>query len=217
MADFMKKRRVVLGLVLVAAFVVALAGDSAEEVLARVHKNYEEMDDAEVRFSQKVKFARSKIEQEISGTLQFKKEHRYRIEFEGQLVVTDGETVWSYSEQNNQVLVDRFRLDERSLSPERILTAAPEDFEAMLTGREKGPRGDVFVLKLTPRDPSALMKTMKLWVHASDWLIHKVEIVDQHGKETTYLVSSFKMNTGVPASRFVYQVPAGVEVVDLRD
>jgi chaperone LolA len=213
----MKKRLVVLGLALVAASVVAFAGDSAAEVLARVHKNYEEMEDAEVRFSQKVKFARSKVEQEVTGVLQFKKEHKYRIAFEGQLVVTDGETVWSYSEQNNQVLIDRFHLDERSLSPERILTAAPEDFEAILTNREKEPRGDVFVLKLTPRDPSSLMKTMKLWVHASDWLIHRVEILDQHGKETTYLVSSFKMNTGVPDSRFLYQIPPGVEVVDLRD
>jgi len=213
----MKKRSVVLGLALFTTLALARAGDSAEDILDRVHKKYDRMEDAEVRFSQKVKFALAKIEQEVAGTLQFKKGNRYRVEFEGQQVITDGETVWSYSQANNQVLIDRFKLDERSLSPERILTAAPEDFSATLIGREKTARGEAFVLKLIARDPSALVKSMKLWVYDSDWLIHRVEILDQHGKETTYQVSSFKTNTGIPDSRFVYQVPAGVEVVDLRD
>ena len=207
----------VLGLALVTALVLARAGDSAEDILDRVHKKYDRMEDAEVRFSQKVKFAQARIEQEVAGSLQFKKANHYRVEFEGQLVVTDGETVWSYSQENNQVLIDRFKLDERSLSPERILTAAPEDFSATLIGREKTAHGDAIILKLIPRDASALIKSMKLWVYESDWLIHRVEIQDQHGKETTYLVSSFKTNTGIPDSRFTYQIPAGVDVVDLRD
>jgi len=207
----------VLGLALVTALVLARAGDSAEDILDRVHKKYDRMEDAEVRFSQKVKFAQARIEQEVAGSLQFKKANHYRVEFEGQLVVTDGETVWSYSQENNQVLIDRFKLDERSLSPEHILTAAPEDFSATLIGREKTAHGDAIILKLIPRDASALIKSMKLWVYESDWLIHRVEIQDQHGKETTYQVSSFKINTGIPDSRFIYQIPAGVDVVDLRD
>lgn len=213
----MTSRSVVLALALFAAFVPARAGDSAEDILDRVHKKYDRMDDAEVRFSQKVKFANAKIEQEVAGTLQFKKTNRYRVEFEGQMVITDGETVWSYSQANNQVLIDRFKLDERSLSPERILTAAPEDFSATLIGREKTVHGEAIVLKLVPRDASTVVKSMKLWVYESDWLIHRVEILDQHGKETSYQVSSFKTNIGIPDSRFVYQVPAGVDVVDLRD
>jgi outer membrane lipoprotein carrier protein len=213
----MKKRSLVIGLALFTTLVLARAGDSAEDILDRVHKKYDRMEDAEVRFSQKVKFSHAKIEQEVAGTLQFKKANRYRVEFEGQLVVTDGETVWSYSQENNQVLIDRFKLDERSLSPERILTAAPGDFSATLLGSEKTAQGEAVVLKLIPRDASALLKSMKLWVLESDWLIHRVEILDQHGKETTYQVSSFKTNIGIPDSRFVYQVPPGVDVVDLRD
>ena len=37
-----------------------------------------------------------------------------------------------------------------------------------------------------------------------------------NGKETDYLVTEVKINTGLEDSRFVYQVPAGTEVVDLR-
>lgn len=195
----------------------ARAGDTAQDVLEQVKKKYEKMDDAEVRFTQIARFPMAKLEQEIAGTFLFKKPNKYRVEFENQLIVTNGVTVWSYSEQNNQVLIDKFKLKERSLSPERILTAAPEDYNATLVGREKAPRGEAIVLKLIPRDPSSLIKSMKLWVHEADWLIHRVEILDQHGKETTYRVSSFKTNIGIADTSFVYRVPAGVDVVDLRD
>lgn len=192
------------------------AGDSAEDVLERVRKSYDRIDDAEVKFTQRMKFAVARIEQEVSGTLFFKKENKYRVEFEGQTVVTDGETVWSYSVANNQVLIDRFKLDERSISPERILTAAPEDFFPSIAGHEKIAGANVTVLKMAPQKPAMAVKSMKLWVNESDWLIRKVEIVDLHGKETVYIVNSIKTNTGVPDSRFVFQPPDGVEVVDLR-
>jgi len=192
------------------------AADSAEDVLGRVRKAYDRIEDAEVRFTQKVKFALARIEQEVSGTLFFKKENKYRVEFEGQTVVTDGETVWSYSVTNNQVLIDRFKLDERSISPERILTAAPEDFVPTIVGREKIGRADVTVLKMVPHNPAMAIKSMKLWVNESDWLTRRVEIVDLHGKETAYIVNSIKTNAGVPDTRFSFQPPDGVEVVDLR-
>jgi outer membrane lipoprotein carrier protein len=217
MTAWMKLRLMIMSVMLLGGFFGARAADSAQDVLERVHKKYDQMDDADIRFVQKVKFALAKIEQEVTGTLQFKKPNKYRVEFEGQMVVTNGETVWSYAQANNQVLIDKFRLDERSLSPERILTAAPSDFTPTLIGREKGPHGESIVLKLIPRETSSLVKSMKLWVSDADWLVHRVEIIDQHGKETSYQVISFKTNNGIPDSRFVYQVPAGVEVVDLRD
>jgi outer membrane lipoprotein carrier protein len=213
----MKNRGILIACLMLTSAFLLRAEDTAQDVLDRVHKRYDQISDAEVRFVQKAKFPLAKLEQEVTGTLQFKKTNKYRVEFEGQLVVTNGETVWSYSAQNNQVLIDKFKFDERSLSPERILTAAPDDFSATLVGREKTTHGDEIALKLTPRDPANLLKSMKLWVNESDWLIHKVEMLDQHGKVTTYQVSSFKTNIGIPDSRFVYQVPAGVEVVDLRD
>jgi outer membrane lipoprotein carrier protein len=213
----MKSRTVLWGLLLLGIPVCAFSADSPQEVLERVHKKYDQLDDGEIRFTQKMTFALAKVEQELTGTLFFKKTNKYRVEFEGQLVVTNGETVWSYSQANNQVLIDRFKADDRSMSPDRILTAAPEDYSATLIGHEKAAHGEAIILKLVPRDATSLVKSMKLWVNDADWLIHRVEIVDQHGKETSYQVITFKTNIGIADSRFLYEIPAGVEVVDLRD
>jgi outer membrane lipoprotein-sorting protein len=100
-------------------------------------------------------------------------------------------------------------------SPERILTAAPEDFAAALLGKEKIGSQETVVLKLLPTG-EGFVKSLKIWIGESDYLTRKVEMVDANGKETTYLVSELRVNTGVPESRFTLKVPEGADVVDLR-
>jgi len=192
------------------------ADDPAKEALEKIRDRYESIDDGEIRFTQKVKYSMARIEQEITGTLLFKKEHKYRVEYEGQTIVTDGETVWSYSRSTNQVLIDRFKINERTLTPERILGEAPEEYAPTLIGHEKMGKLDLVVLKLMPPEGKSAVKSMKIWAQEGDWLVRRVELLDVHGKQTTYQVHSFKTNPGVPDSRFTFQPPEGVEVVDLR-
>jgi outer membrane lipoprotein-sorting protein len=194
---------------------VGAAAQSAQELLEKARKKYDDCTDVELRFTQVVKFPVSRVEQRITGTLQMRKGNRYRVETEDMTVVTDGTTVWSYSRGTNQLLIDRFVMDERMFSPERILTAAPEDFSAVFLGREKIGSQETVVLKLLPSG-EGFLKTMKIWIGESDYLTRKVEMVDANGKETTYLVSDLRVNTGVPESRFTLKVPEGAEVVDLR-
>ncbi len=195
---------------------VSLAwSQSAQDVLEKAKKKYESLTDVELKFTQTVKFPVSGVEQRTSGTLQMRKGNRYRVETDGMTVVTDGETVWSYSRSTNQVLIDRFVLDEQAFSPERILTAAPGDFSAVIIGREKVAGQQTIVLKLLPAS-EGFVKSMKLWIGESDYLTRKAEIVDANGKETSYLVNDLRVDTGIPESRFTMKVPEGAEVVDLR-
>lgn len=194
---------------------VAIAQD-AQEVLDQLRKKYDSIRDAEVKFSSRMKFAIAKVEQHSNGTLEFKKEHKYRVVLEDQTIVTNGETVWSYSASSNQVLVDSFKLDERMMSPERILTAAPRDFSATIFGREKSGKRDLIVLKLVPKGDQSTLKSMKLWVDDDEWLIRKVEMIDLNGTETAYTVNDMRLNIGLEDARFSFQVPEGTTVVDLR-
>lgn len=195
---------------------IATGAETPQEILEKVRVKYDAIADGELKFSQQVKFAMAKIEQHVSGTLQFKKQNMYRVELDAQTVVTDGETVWSYSVANKQVLIDKFKIDERALTPERILTATPTDFTATLLGRENVGKIDALVLKLIPRDEQSLVKSMKLWIDDGEWMMKKVELTDVNGKVTTYTVTDARVNIGLPDSRFKYQIPEGTDVVDLR-
>jgi outer membrane lipoprotein-sorting protein len=200
-------------LLILAAGAVA---QTAEETLERMRDAYAELQDAELRFIQRVRLPLADIEQEARGTLTVKKEHCYRVETGDRTIVTDGITVWSYSTATGQVLIDSFAVDERALTPERILLGPPGGFAATVVGKERSNGGGAIVLKLIPREEGAAFTSVKLWVHTADWLVRKAEVEDSGGRLTTYRVERLRVNSGIPDSRFVFQVPDGAEVIDLR-
>ncbi len=210
------KRAGIFIFLMFAALGLLYASQKADDVLEKVRKRYDAVTDAELRFSQKVLFPMTKVEQQSSGTLFIKKKNRYRVEMDDREIVTDGQTIWSYSPTNNQVVIDKFKQDEQSLSPEKILVGTPDNFTATVVGEEKLGSYQTTVLKLVPRDEQSFIKSLRLWVDQKEWMIRQVEVVDLSDKQTTYSVLQVRTNTGLPDSRFVYTVPKGADVVDLR-
>lgn len=186
------------------------------DVTEKIQRRYETIEDATARFSQQVKFGYSKIEQNFSGTLVMKKPNRYRIESEHQTLVTDGTTVWSYSPMNKQVIVDRYKENQNSLSPEHFLLNLPSNYYSSILGKESAEGSSLVVLRLLPKDDQSFVKSMKVWVEEGTWVVRKVELVDVNDTQTVYTVQDVKLNTNVKESAFVFSPPSGTEIVDLR-
>ncbi|MGH2569461.1 MAG: outer membrane lipoprotein chaperone LolA [Bacteroidota bacterium] len=206
-----------LALVLV---VVAADGRQQEatvkNITDNVQRRYEAMRDATAKFTQHVKFSFSKIEQNFEGTLTMKKPNKYRIESEHQTFVTDGSVVWSYSPVNKQVLVDRFKENQSTLSPDKLLLNLPAQYYTTLLGKENVDRAETFVLKLVPKDDQAFIRSVKVWVEDGTWVVRRVLVVDVNETETQYMLKEIKLNTHVNDSLFSFSPPPGTEVVDLR-
>jgi outer membrane lipoprotein carrier protein len=190
--------------------------DDAQDVLEKVRKKYESVSDATLKFSQEVRFPLAGINQRTEGKLLLKKSNKYRVELDGQTIVTDGQTVWSYAEATNQVLIDRFKLNERMLTPERLLTSAPDEYLPQIVGSERIGSAETVVLSLTPKDDGSSIRLLKIWVDDGTSLVKQVAVLDVNGKKTTYTVRDIDINTGLDDGRFVFEIPEGVEVVDLR-
>ncbi len=218
MKDYDMNRAVglMMAALMIFSFNLALYAQDAKEILENVKKKYDSIDDAELKFSQSTKFAMTKKEEAFKGTLFLKKKNKYRIELDKRTIVTDGKTVWSYAASNKQVLIDNFKENERSLTPDKVLSGAPKNYTPSLEGSEKVGKTQTRILKLVPKSDDSMVGTMRLWVDESTSLIKKVEIVDDNGKETVYIVNDARINIGIPDSRFTFQVPSGVETVDLR-
>ncbi len=189
---------------------------TGKEIIKSLKKKYASIDDAVVKFEQTVKYGVSKFEQSFSGTFYFKKKNKYRIETEQQIVVTDGATSWLYSKVNNQVIIDKYREDKDTSSPEKFLLSISDEYIPVILRTEKSDDKKVYILKLTPRDENSSVESAKIWVVEDDLQIMKVEITDINGTITTYSVKSVKINSGVDDSIFKFSIPNGVKVVDLR-
>jgi len=201
---------------LAALFLTARAQETGQDVLDLVRKKYASVNDAEIHFTEKVRFSLSTAEATSTGTLQIKKPKKYRLEMGDQTVVTDGTTVWSYSKPLNQVLVDAYKEDERSLTPDRLLLGTSGGYVPVIVGTDHLGKTETEVLKLTPKDEQSMVSSIRLWVDQHDWTVHQVEVIDVNGKQTTYTVQQLKLNPGLADSRFAFQAPEGAEVVDLR-
>jgi chaperone LolA len=189
---------------------------TVKEVTDHIQQRYEMIDDAIAQFEQHVKFGFSNIEQTFDGTLVWKKSNRYRIESEHQTIVTDGITVWAYSNANNQVIIDKYKENQNSVSPEQFMLNLPSHYFTLILGIEKGKTNNLVILKLTPKDDRSFVNSVKIWVDERNWMICKILILDVNETETTYSVKDIKLNTNVKDKTFTFDPPAGAEVVDLR-
>ena len=76
------KRLLLLIVLLLASTLLLFAAITAKEIIEKVQDRYDDMSDAVVTFTQKVRFKVSRMEQQTTGTLYFKKKNKYRIETE---------------------------------------------------------------------------------------------------------------------------------------
>jgi outer membrane lipoprotein carrier protein len=209
----MHKIIVFLTSVFLTAPVFAQEDFTAQEIIQNVQNVYRDISDAKASFSQTVKHSGGKA-QTSSGTLYIKKENKYRIEAGGQIIITDGSTSWSYNPKKKQVIIDNYKEDANTFSPNKYLFQYPENFYSDLEGTESLSGTEVYVLKLRPRE-SGSVKSAKLWVSKNDWLIKKITVTTDEST-STYTVKSVQLNAGLANSKFTFSPPEGVEVIDMR-
>jgi chaperone LolA len=184
--------------------------------MKKLSSKYVTIHSANIEFVQTSHLTMIKKEQTFTGVLQMKQGNKFRITMEHQTIVTDGKTVWSYSAANNQVLIDNYKEDAQSFSPEKILLHAPDNFYSTFLRMEQLKADTLALVKLTPKDERSLIASMKIWIDGKDSLMKKVELTDASNNITSYLISSIKVNTLVAEDVFRFVPPPQTEVIDLR-
>ena len=201
-------------LLVISFLVVSLArAQDAQEIIKKVQEKYDNISDAKATFTQTLKSANGKANSS-SGVIYIKKTNKYRIEAGGQIIITDGQTSWSYSPKKKQVVVDNYKDDGNTFSPNKFLFNYPENFYSDMEGEEQLNGVDCYVIKLTPRNGGSV-KSAKIWIDKNEDLIRKIIIVTSEST-SIYTLKDISLDAGLSASKFSFSPPAGVEVIDLR-
>ena len=189
---------------------------SMNQVTENMQRRYEMIDNVVAGFSQQVKLGFSNIEQRFIGTLTMKKPKMYRVESEHQTLVTDGSTVWAYSPANKQVVIDKYKENQNSISPDQFLLNLPSEYYSTLLGRESEGTRSLLTVKLVPKDDRSFIRSVKLWVVEGTWDVRRIVIVDVNETETTYVIERLSLNTTINDTVFSFSPLPGTEIVDLR-
>ena len=212
----MRKLTIAFAILMMSALPLFAEPPSAMQIVKNVQDNYNKIEDATIKFTQTVVFPLSKVSRTTSGTLYIKKGNKYRIDTEDKVIVTDGKTSWVYLPQSQQVLRDNFRNDKNTITPEKFLLDVPEDYFAVLLSTNKTTKGNLYVLRLTPKSDNSFIRAITIEIEDSSWTIKSAVISDMNDTRYTYDVESLKTNTGLPNSEFEFVPPKGAQVVDLR-
>ncbi len=192
---------------------------NGEEVIKKVRKRYEKLKRFSADFEQTFEWKLAEETHTFKGKLYLKKPNRFRLETDTQTVVSDAKQVWTYIYANEQVILTSYSELRGMPKWEDLLFEYGEDYGARYVALEKVGDKKYHLVELIPRkqDKNADVAQMKVWVDPKEWVALKVAYVDSNGDETTYRLSNVAINPKMDDALFSFQVPEGVEVVDMRE
>lgn len=164
-------------------------------------------------FTQRVYDADGRLTEESSGRVALAQPRQFRWEYLKpfpQLIVADGDQLWVYDPDLEQVTVRKQSLEEQR-SPLAALID-PGELDRQFKVGEGGSTQGIDWLVLEPKQAEdAQFKRARLGFD-SDGLA-RMEIEDALGQRTEIVYAGWRRNPVFPAGTFDYTPPEGVEVV----
>lgn len=164
-------------------------------------------------FEQRVYDSDNALRETSSGDVQLQAPRQFRWEYRQpfvQQLVADGDHIWIYEPDMEQVTVRQQSLEEHS-SPLAMLID-PAELERQFTVTEDGQSEGLSWLLLTPKKPEeAPFDRARLGFNPQG--LARMELFDGLGQRTLMQFSGWKRNPEFAAGTFSFVPPAGVDVV----
>ena len=191
----------------------------AKSVLDAVSKKVTSLKSLKANFSLNLTGGKGgKVNESKKGTITLKGQ-KYHIVLNGQEIICDTKTIWTYSKENKEVQVSTFNPSEQSMSPAKLLTNFyDKEYKYSYKGERKEQGKNCDIIELTPVNSTKQVTKIELMVDRSSSMIAGGNIWQKNGNKMQYTVSNFTPNTNVPDSYFSWDPKEhpGVETVDLR-
>lgn len=194
------------------AAALALATPAQASGLERLKSFVSQTQGARAEFSQVVSAKSGRKAQQASGTMMFQRPGKFRWVYEKpyhQLIVGDGEKLWIYDRDLNQVTTRS--LPESLGSSPAALLAGDNALEKNFNLRDAGSAEGIQWVEAIPRSTDTSFESVRLGF-AGDAL-KKMELHDTFGQVTTLTFERFERNPEFAASTFRFVPPEGADVI----
>jgi outer membrane lipoprotein carrier protein len=206
-----------LMLVLVATWGLACVAHAAEPAATqagrqRVEKFLLGLQGLQAQFKQVLTDRNGEIVEESSGTLAIRRPDRFRWDYREpyqQTIVADGERIWLYDSDLEQVTVRKLD-DTLSATPAMLLSGAgnlEDNFN--VTGVEQ--QGPVTWVRMEPKRNDTDFKWVRLGFDADT--LKSMQLADKLGQTTSLEFSKLERNPPLDPARFTFNVPPGADVI----
>jgi len=163
-------------------------------------------------FEQKVTDRSGKPVQDSKGSFVLLRPGRFRWTYAkpvDQLIVGDGQRVWIYDRDLNQVTVRR--LSKALGSTPAALLAGSSDVEKAFELAEAGQRDGLEWLEAKPKDREAGFERIRMGFDVAG--VRAMELTDNFGQTTVLRFTNLARNPKVDAEEFRFTPPKGADVL----
>lgn len=156
--------------------------------------------------------ARSKTS---TGTFEFSRPNRFRFDYKKpfeQTIVADGQTLWLYDVDLNQVTA-RKQSQIMGATPAALIASSP-DLNALKKDFKLEAIADSDAMQwvqATPKAKDGQLQSVKIGFRGND--LTALDIHDSFGQRSVITFSKLELNAGVATDAFQFKPPPGVDVV----
>jgi len=202
---------------LLLAFAVVRPAFAADD-LARVRHFLTTLQSIQGEFVQHATNRATHTTQEALGSVWIERPARVRWHYtqpSAQDVLIDGEQMWVYSEELEQVVIRRLKPGELARTPLAFLAglASLDDlYRAEIL--PAGDHHDELRLLLTPKEKEARFQSVSLRLKRDDLTLLGMEVVDTVGNLTAIAFHGLKVNEPVDPAHFALSLPPGTQRIE---
>jgi outer membrane lipoprotein carrier protein len=153
------------------------------------------------------------------GKVFFKKKGMMRWDYRvpKQIFISDGETLWYFQPEENQVQVS-----DAAMMIKKFALLAGEgdlsrDFNIINFNDSIPQKENYFILELTPKEPYPALARLVLTVDKKTYYVVQTDVFDELGNVTRTRFTDIKTNVNLSNSLFQFTIPPGAEVLRFQE
>ena len=210
----MLKKIAILGLSLAMALTARAGGlDALDNFVHSVHSGSADFTQVVTSVAKAGQSVHSKTS---TGTFAFLRPNRFRFDYLkpfAQTIVADGQTLWLYDQDLNQVTA-RSQAQVLASTPAALIASAADltalrgDFDLQDGGISDN---DVQWVQALPKSKDGQLQSVRAGFRNNELVA--LEILDSFGQKSVLSFSNLKLNPALKPEQFQFKAPAGAEVI----
>jgi len=189
----------------------------ATAIVDAIQKQYDATHTFQARFVQKSYLRILDQSQHAQGTVSIKKPGKMRWEYNApdrQILVSNDQALWLYLPDEQQVTKMKVQSIYSSNTPALFLAGRGQLTESFTIKKVTEIDG-VYIVELIPRDKAQNLTKMVLLADKKNFQIIGSRVYDNLGNKTEMIFSDIRRNPALDDATFQFEVPKGVELIDL--
>lgn len=197
-------------------FINSSFAQKAEDILEELSTKTNSFKNIKTSFAYKMVNLEAEIDETTNGTL-IVAGNKYHLNIAGQEVICDGETLWTYLADSEEVQVNEVSEDE-GFSPTKLLSSYNDDYNSKLGDDKIKDAVSYYQINLKPKDKNSNFDYVVLSVNKDLLQLSEFIMYDFDGNIFSYEIKQFVTDSDIPSDSFTFDAAKypNVEVIDMR-